>query len=278
MTPSLSKMDYLVADRGNRLQRQLDKLPGIESVSAHQWHWMVNDFDVDVIVEPGAAMQIRLDVAELPPPAESLHANRNLPGNLRYATCERRSLLLADTQLDGDSHLLRTFSELKAGLLLTLGHELMPEASGSLTADEVRTAIAACRWPEGSIVHLDGAWEFRPRLRGDVTPVRAVIDRGELRVYRTVVADHGKGLRRDAVCAQALRFNRQVRHARLSVVDGAVVAESRLHGEQLTPAWLETAAWAVAVACRHTEAVLNILAENDDVAHDYVALLLRGKQ
>ncbi len=275
MTQPTSKIAYLVADRGNSLRRHLEKVPGMKSVAGHKWGWTVGERAADVIVESGEAISVSLDVADGPSNGAALEANRHLPGNLRYATGRRRSRLVADTQLDGEVHLLRTFDELKGGILFALGHDRPFGGHKHLTSEDVHSAIAASRWPDGDIVQLDNAWEFSARLRGNATPVRAVIDGTELCMYRRVVADMGAGLTRDAVGAQALRFNDRLRHARLAAIDGAVVAESRLHCEQLTSAWLETAVWAVAVACRHTEVVLNILAEDHDIAGEYTAMFLR---
>jgi hypothetical protein len=271
MTQPISTIDFLAAARGDRAQRHLEKVPGMKFVCGHKCHWTVGEFDADVVIEPGDVIHVALDVANPPSDVAALNANCLLPGNLRFARCQHRPLLLADTQLDGVGHLLRTFDDLSAGLRSALGHVSAAGDREPLAAADVRSAIESCGWPEESILQLDEAWEFRTRLRGDATPVRAVIDGAEIRMSRRVVADIGEGHTRDAICAQALRFNKQLRYARLAIADGAVVAESRLHGKQLTPAWLETAAWAVAVACRHTEVVLNILAENDEVAADYVA-------
>jgi hypothetical protein len=277
MTQQLSAFDFLATDRGDHLRSRLDDVPGMKFVSEHKWHWTVGECGADVVVEPGDQIHIAIGVANPPAELAALEANRTLPGNLRYATNKGQSQLCADTQLNGAGHLFRTFDDLQTGVLLALGQNLPPEDVKPLAAADVQTAIATCRWPEGMIVQLDNAWEFRTRLRGDATPVRATIDRTELRIYRRVVRNLGKKPNLRAICAQALQFNKQLRHARLSMVDGAVVAESHLHGEQLAPAWLETAAWAVAVACRHTEVVLNILAENDDVADDYATMFLGEK-
>lgn len=277
MTQPLSTFDFLASDRGDHLRSYLDDVPGMKFVSEHKWHWSVGEFGANVVIEPRDQIHVAIDVANPPAEFAALEANRALPGNLRYATHEGQSQLCADTQLNGAGHLFRTFDNLNTGVTSALGQNQPPEDGKPLAAADVQSAIASCRWPEGMIVQLDDAWEFRTRLRGDATPVRATIDRAELRIYRRVVRNLGKKPNRRAICAQALRFNKQLRHARLSVVDGTVVAESRLYGEQLAPAWLETAAWAVAVACRHTEVVLNILAENDDVADDYAAMFLGEK-
>jgi hypothetical protein len=273
MAQQISKIDDLIDGSVAPLRRHLDEVPGMEAVAWHKWQWKTDEFAAEVAIEPGSAIRLSHEVATPPATFAALETNARLPGNLRYATCQHGSILTADTQLDGEAHLLTTFDRLRKGLRVALERE-SPLVDDVLAAADIRAAIAACRWPEGNIVELDTAWEFPVRLRGDATPVRAAIDGAELRMYRTVVTGVREGRNRDATSAQALRFNNHLRHARLAALGGDIVAESRLHAEQLTPTWLETAAWAVAVACRHTEAILNILAENDNVAADYAAAFL----
>jgi hypothetical protein len=277
MTQQCSTTGYLIPRRDDHVSIHLDAVPGMRRASAHRWRWTVGSFEADVTIEPGDSINVSVDRTTSLDNLAALQANRNLPGNLRHARVERRSFLCADTQLNGAGHLLETFEGLRTGLHSATKCQPFHDVRERLSAIAVQTAIESCRWPEGDIVALDDAWEFRARLRGEAASVRASIDGADLRVHRHLMGGLNDGPNLDAVCAQALGINARLRHARLAWDGGAVVAESRLHAGQLTPAWLETAVWAVAVACRHSEFILNVLAEDNDVAADFVATFLLEK-
>jgi hypothetical protein len=76
----------------------------------------------------------------------------------------------------------------------------------------------------------------------------------------------------EAVANQAIRFNDQLRHARLAARDGQLVAETRLHGGLIESGWLSQAAYAVAQAGRYVATSLRILAEQPQVADTYMAV------
>ena len=256
------------------LRRRLEGVRNMKSVSAHRWQWAIDGHVANVIAEADGSIRIALQLPEPLPGPAAIAVNYQLPGNLRFAARGRTSMLVADTLVDGHAHLPRSFAELRAGLSLALGGDPEPIAGQSLVHEQVSAAIADGNWPEGSVIEQPGDWEFRPCVRGCATPVQATIDKTELRIFRPIVADMGTETTYDSICAQALRFNDQLRHARLAVRDGTLFVESRLHVEQLTAAWLETAAWAVAVACRHTQDTLCVLREHADVAKLYAELFL----
>ena len=252
--------------RFNQLSRFVDKVAGMEPVSTHKWRLSVGKASADVQIDPGGNLRIAQRVSVPPSERIALETTHNLPGNLRCATRGRHSFLVADSQLDGATHLTRSFDEIKAGVLFALGERSELIRYESLAPEPVCEAINAGQWPEDFTVERDAGWELRPRLHGDATPVQAALDGGSLRIYRTVIRDLDKPWCIDPTCSESLRFNDRLRHARLAWVDGAIVAETRLHGGQISPTWIETAARAVAVASKHSERVLGVLTENREAA------------
>jgi hypothetical protein len=186
-------------------------------------------------------------------------------------------LLVADTLVDGHAHLPASFRQLKTGVSLALGGDPKPLVGKPLVREQVLAAIVDVKWPDESVIELASGWELRPRVRGSATAVQVTIEKAELRIFREMAAQLRNEATRNSVCEQALRFNTQLRHARLAVRDGKLFAESRLHAEQLTATWIETAARAVAVACRHTEDILCVLADDADLSGTYAELFLNGR-
>jgi len=272
MSKLMPSADFFGNGQRDRLRWLVEKIPGMVPTTSHRWQWSFQGYVAEVNVEPGDTIRILLDVPNPPQQNVALTVNRDLPGNLRFAQRARRFALLADTQLDGEMHLPRSFDAVKSGLLLALAGRQCEKSPQPLAAEDVQSAIDACQWPEDQVVQLENAWEFRPRLHGDATPVQVAVDGDQLRLFRTVVSNFGSAIEQEAVADQALRFNDQLRHARLAVAGDALVAEARLHGEQLTPTWLEAASRAVAVAGLFTEEVLNILADNGEIAEFFTAM------
>jgi hypothetical protein len=258
-------------------RQRVDDMPGMKSVSGHEWHWTIDGNLANVFVEADGTIRVALPVPGPMSRPAAMEANRDLPGNLRFAG-PGGAMLVADTLLNGRAHLLRSFAELEVGMLLALGRNSQPIDGEALTDEQVSAAIAGGSWREGDVVELANGWELRPRVRGCATAVQATIEKTELWIFRRIIAELSTSTSYECLCAQALRFNEQLRHARLTVRDGALIAESRLHGEQITSTWIETAAWAVAVACRHTEDILCILAEDAQVADAYAAMFLGAKK
>jgi hypothetical protein len=254
--------------RDDAIRRHFEKLSGMIFVSEYRWMWNVANGAADVAVEPDGAVRVELPVPEPKSVVVAMEGNHALPGNLRFAGAGA-SMLVADSLVDGHVHLPRSFAELEAGMTLALGGEETPPNGEPLAHEIVAAAIDGGQWREGEIVELPKGWELRPRVRGRVTAVTAMIENSELRIHRRIVAAQNESSNYACLCAQALRFNEQLRHARLALRDRELVAESRLNSEQIAPQWIETAVWAVAVACRHTEDILGILADDDRVAELY---------
>ena len=265
--------DSLLAVQEGRLQRLLDKVPGMESITSYRYRWLVGKDFADIRFDPGEAIRISFDAEGLPSGSEAVALHGQLPGNLRFAIRRSRSLLVADTLCDGMTHLPKTFDKLKTGLSVATSaggdEERNSGETDPITTEEVRSAIQACDWAEDTVVELEEQWELRPRLHGDAKPVLARIEGEELRLARPLSAGVS-----EVVADQALRFNDQIRHARLAVRDDKFVAEARLHRGQLTRNWLESAAQAVAVASTRTDEILSILADSGEVADLYAGMFL----
>jgi len=259
--------------RSDALESHLEKLRGMKFDSEHRWRWTIAGDVADVSVEADGAIRIALVVPDPMPLSAAMAANHALPGNLRFAG-PRGSMLAADTFVDGRAHLPRSFADLEVGILLALGHCPHSFSDKSPTNEQVSAAIGGGNWRDGSVVEMASGWELRPRVRGCATAVHATIEKTELRICRRIVAAQNTSSSYECLCAQALRFNEHLRHARLTVREGALFAESCLHGEQISPTWIETAAWAVAVACRYTEDVFCILTEDAEVVDLYAAVFL----
>jgi hypothetical protein len=267
-------MGFQRAESFDSLGHWVDKVAGMESVSTYQWRLSTGKVNADVHIDPGGNLRIAQRVSDPPSARIALEKSHDLPGNLRYASRGRHAYLVADTHLDGAAHMGQSFTEIKAGLRFALGERSALIRAEPLTPETVSEVLSASGWPEETVVERDAGWELRPRLRGEATPVQAMIVGGSLRIYRTVVRDLDKLWCIDPTCSEALRFNDRLRLARLAWVDGAIMAETGLHHGQLSPSWLETAARSVAVVSRHTELVLGVLAESREVAELYSDLLL----
>ena len=274
MIDLLAKAGIYPTERINPWSRCIDQVAGLEPVSNHQWRLSAGKARADVHIDPGGNLRIAGRVPVPPCARSALETSHDLPGNLRYATRGRHAFLVADTHLDGATHLAGSFAEIKAGLRFVLGDRSAPISAEPLTPETLSEVLGAGAWPEESIVERDSGWELRPRLHGEATPVQAVVEGGSLRIYHTVVGDLANPWGVAPACFEALRFNDRLRLARLAWVDGAITAETRLHRGQLSPSWLETATRAVAVAGRHTKLVLGVLAGSREVAELYANILL----
>ena len=270
--------DFMPLRGDDLLRRHLEALPDMKSISTHGWKWTVDNHPVNVCTEADGSIRIALELPESVPAGAAMELNHQLPGNLRFATRGRTHVLLADTLVDGHAHLPQSFAVLKAGVEFALGGSPVLNAGQPLALEKVNAAIDEAQWPDGGVIEKAMGWELRPRVRGRATAVQATIGQGDLRISRALGAKWGPEATRHSICAQALRFNAQLRHARLAAHKDELFVETRLHAEQITATWVETAAWAVAVAFRHTEDILCVLAENPGVASAYAEMFLNGKK
>ena len=231
---------------------------------------------IDIRFAADGSVRLRADVPSSGADLAALHAAYQLPGNLRFAYGLRGSELIADTQINGAAHLPRTLEWLRAGICQALHAQtpaLCVEHPDSVAVQDVAEALAQMPWAADGVVTQEDNWELRPRLRGEVVPVRLVREPSAVRISRRVVPLPDPATSAAwAVAHQALRFNDQLWHARLAACGGQLVAETRLHGGLIAPGWLSQAAYAVAEAERHASAALRILATEPQVADTYQTL------
>lgn len=263
----------LTTEQGAQVRRALTKTRGLKLITAHAGVFSVGPVVAAVRIYPGDCMRVTLRVDQPPTPSAALETNYQLPGNVRFAAESRRLMLLADTQVDGEVHLAQSFSEIKSGLFHALGEKRTRERKTKpVTAEQVQAALERTTWDEESIVQRDAGWELRPRLHGQVVPVRATLVESRLHLRRRIISMPASEIASTAVAQQALRYNVQLKQARLSANEGEVYAESRLHAGLITPGWLVASATAVAVGWQHVTTALRILAEREEVAESYVKM------
>jgi hypothetical protein len=285
---------FALASNGPRLRDTLAEITGLSwddaaqgrlelhgTACGKQWHSSAR-----VQFERGDDLRIALDVQDQQSPRELLAATLRLPGNLRFAFAQSRMSLLADARLDGVTHLGETFRLLRGAMEAAAqsagqnSNSAVSDNASNVTEDQVDKALSAAGLDEESLVRLDHGWELRPKLHGEPTPVQVGIDEQlhgrELRLHHELlsIADGHAGW--NAAAQQALRFNARLRHARLAADGGRIVAEARLHGEQIQPSWLLTSARAVAAAARHCQTALLILAEQPETAKRYEEMFFQA--
>jgi hypothetical protein len=268
-----SFLERLMLQRGEQSATALAQVRGLKLKDAHRGVLACGESKAEVHLEPGDSIRVRLAVDEPPSPLAALAATHDLPGNVRYAAVRQGMALMADTALDGHAHLERTFLEIVSGLQQAGGKTGKKRRDTEpVDPDSARQAIAELKWGDEAAVQRPDGWELRPRFQGEALPVQAALDAGRLRLWRVVVPHLPQAPAADAVAGQALRFNAQVRLARLALYEGQFVAETCLHLGLTTPCWLATAAQAVAAAAQHTQPTLRLLAEDTLVAAQYAAM------
>lgn len=260
----------------------LAKVQGLQLHGGHAGALVFGRQSAHVELDPCG--DIRVTWASPPPlaPPMALAASHRLPGNLRYATDKERPALVADAQMDGELHLARTFQLIRRGFQAAsrASRAMVDDSADRSAQDEPATLPGAQRvldqldWPREAVVAQETGWELRPRIRGEAVPVQVRLDDRDLHLSRPVLRRLPTEQRygKVAVADQALRFNFELRHARLALAGDTVVAEARLHGGLMQPHWLATAAYAVAVAGQYCEPAIRLLAEDAELAESYCAM------
>jgi hypothetical protein len=193
--------------------------------------------------------------------------------------------LIADTQVDGVTHLPRSIDSIRQAMTAVLGGNAVCEsvpAPGLVVREAVVDALAGLSWSDDGVVAQEEAWELRPRLHGEVTPIVMTIEPEALRLSRTVLPPQQRpdstagqaaaDQAARAVADRAARANASLRHARLALHRGRLVAEARLDAALITPSWIETTARAVATAARRESTTLRLLAQQPAVADTYIRM------
>ena len=277
--PSLS-WNHLLTSGGRKTSPDtseiLRQIAGIVYDGGHEAIYDLGTALVQIRLAADGSLRLRADAKHLTTDLAALHASSQLPGNVRFAHDKRGRAVVADTQINGAAHLPRTLQWLGDGIRQALDADGPAASPGNLANIEKRDvahALAQMPWAADGVVGQDDGWELRPRLRGDAVPVRLILDGSCLSVTRIVLPlpDPATSAA-EAVANQAIRFNDQLRHARLVARDGRLVAETRLHGGLIEAGWLSQAAYAVAQAGRHVATPLRILSEQTQVAEKYIAV------
>lgn len=263
----------LLRGRHRVIRNALRNLPSVTWSNTFQGSLQMGDLCAHLTFEQGDCLTFRLPLEETAPPLLALAWQRDVAGNGRHALVAERRVAMADTQLDGVAHLLRSVDEIAAGLQsIAKGLPLSVPQEAPLV--DLSSAIDGLPYAAEDVVRLDKAFELRVRVQGKLTPVRVTPEFESARIHRVVLNEVPEGEAAEAIAHEALRMNAALRLARLSIRQGQLIAETCLHAGQLSSAWIQKGAEAVAVAahCAHTP--LTMLAHNSALVECYAALWL----
>ena len=259
--------------RGNTL----NSVPGLTLSNQHQGVIALDDnhrasFQIEAIG------LMRIELASLEgSPEKNLAKNGDLPGSARFALDGQQMLVLAELLVRDEhpSQMLNDLETARAGLLQAVGQQ--PEQSSvhpPLTKELVAEALAASAIVDEDIVDLETEWEVRTRWHEDAAVVRLHIDGGQLRCRRVLLKNIPSHA--DVLAHQALRFNHQLRQCRLAMRQSQLVAEAMISHDDVNSAGVENLARTVAVAARHCEGSLKLLAAEQELADRYKAMFINS--
>lgn len=259
------------AAKGHQLREQFSALTGFEWDSADRAHVAFNDRTALITFDAAGDLRITVPVDESFDPAAALEFNCQLPSNLRFALDQRRLQLVADMRSDDPPHLL---DEIAAGAELALRCQAPEQETRDDDLDKhaVEELLHSLSQHDESLAELEQGWEYRPRVGGQSIAVKLNIQGQKLHCYRTVMQVAAESAMNRAAAVEALRFNAQIKHARLARTDSRLVAETSLHRCLLNKSALSVALRAIALAERRAHAALEILASDDRVSVQYSSL------
>lgn len=262
---------------------------GVRLQTGHSGRWPQGAWTADVQLQSLENVRFIANVKPLEDAFRALTTHAGVCGNLRYARVRRHYQLIADTRVDGVTHLPQTLSELRAGFSRMAGCKAQrrkcagkPETPSEdllREDDALRDSVAAVLRSGGmsdDTVELETGWENRVRFEGSVIPVDLAICRGQVRLATPMcvpLPDAGSSAAR-AVLDMALCCNGRLRGARLAIRDDGLWAETLLHAGIISVDWLQRAARSVAAARHAWAAVFQALAECDRAAEAYCAYYL----
>lgn len=263
-----------------RLRRRLSEICEFKTIDDYRARMAVGDREADVHFEPYDWVSVSLQIDDPVAPIAALEAASNLAGNVRYAQEAGSLKIVADTKIDGEAHLPESMDEIRSGFLDAIegGADGPARDDDTLESKAVELALSELKDKDEYCVRRDGGWELRPRIGEHVLPVQVAITGARLRVHRAVTKKPADEKVAAAVADQSLRFNGQVRFARLAFAGSELVVETQLHRGLIESAWLVTAAQAVSSACHHVQVVLETLAEQKEVSNWYSAALLGNEE
>jgi hypothetical protein len=281
------ELDLWISGAGDRLNKVLDKVPGLSMYDGCLGTLDLGDCQAEVLFEPPQWIRVSSSAAPFIDPEDALWRNYWLPGNVRYAGNAKRMRLLADTQVDAVLHLASCFEEIRQGMSSVINGKkkkhVKPDYSDASSGDadeavhqKLEIALKDLPFGENSIVHRKnshgyGSWEIRPRIRGEAVPVLLDELSNGVRLHRTIL-DAREQSQRAVVADQALCLNEQIRFCRFTSAGDELVVETLLHAGLLETYWLKSAALAVASVSHWAKDMLTALAQHEHAASWYQIL------
>ena len=263
----------LLRGRGRAVRDTLHKMPAVTWRNAFEGSLCVGGGSAELKLEHGEWLAFCLPLAEPAAPLAALSAQRAASGNVRQAILAGRRVAMAETQLDGVVHLPRSVAEIAAGLKSLADGTPLASPTDKPLAD-LTDAIDGLAYSADDIVRIDKVFELRLRVQGKLSPVRVSPEVESARIERVVLDELPAGKAAEAIAYEALRINATLRLARLSIRRGQLIAETRLHAQQLSATWLQKGAEAVAVAAHYAHTPLTMLARNPALVECYGDLFL----
>ncbi|REJ86817.1 MAG: hypothetical protein DWQ34_26405 [Planctomycetota bacterium] len=270
---------WLGASRTEQVREALSR-GGVQMQSAHVGELKTSHFKATVTLEADDTVRIRAAFGSDIPVSDSaaLEASASLPGNARFAMGRHRAQLAAETRLNGVAHLPESLREIRRSFSRMLGRRVRhtkKEPEDRLSpAVAVKAAIDESGWDEDRAIETDAGWELRPRLNGQAVPVELVLDVENVHLRRTIINEMPSGNAVSAVAHQALSMNDRLRGCRLAVLDRRLVAECTLRPSLINIEWLIWSSTTVAAAARSVGPEIRLLAENADIARQYLKMFL----
>lgn len=242
-------------------------------------------FAAAVRIEPGAQITASREVSTTRlPPTEQLSVADSLHGNTRIVLKQGEFGLVADTMLDGQSHLPSTFRAIQRSF--EIGTAMLGASRKSaaklaavlpkLDRATIDLALEQMTPDEPMLVRQDGEWELRVHLGGEVIPVRVRLRGRELALSHCILRDvpQTSVVHMQALANHVFRLNCRLRGSRLQLSKTNLIAETRLHADQLDHTWLAHAARAIATAVRATRESTRILATQPGIAEVYCKMFV----
>ena len=258
---------------GRAVRDTLQKMPGVTWDNGFEGALCVGAGAAELKLEHGEWLAFRLPLAEPSTPLEAVSEHRAASGNVRHAIFARRRVAMAETQLDGVVHLPHSVAGIAAGLR-SLAEGLPLASPTDKPLADLTDAIAGLPYGADDIVRIDKVFELRLRVQGKLSPVRVSPEVESARIERVVLDELPAGKAAEAIAYEALRINSALRLARLSIRRGQLIAETRLHAQQLSATWIQMGAVAVAVAAHYAHTPLTMLARNPALVECYAELFL----
>jgi hypothetical protein len=250
---------------------------GISMGKSGRGHMKANNFVAEVVLEPDGFVTFRVDIDPLPDLRVALRRSGDLTGNARFAITDCGWQLAADTRVNGAAHLTNSLQEIQTAFRSALtkrkSRRRRGDRAGVDAAAAIRRTIEESDCSKQQFVKLEHGWEMQPRLEGQTVPVELRIAGDGVQISRRVLPSLPDDPVVDPVAHQALLFNARLRFARLSVVDGKLIAETRLRTGLIDASWLDFAARAVASAAKGVTPTMELLCE-PGVAEHYTELLM----